>query len=96
MDQPLLATKLYIPSQRPNLISRPHLTERLDSGLDCKLTLLSANPYLIAGFLVMFSLVGHMSTIDSLLRIPLGLQEMVLAVWLIFKGFTPPAEGTLS
>ena len=37
-----LSTKLYIPVQRPGLVSRPRLIERLDSGLKGKLTLVSA------------------------------------------------------
>jgi hypothetical protein len=49
--------------------------------------LLSTIPYLVAGFLVIFGLIGHMSTVDTVLRLPLALQEMVLAVWLIAKGF---------
>ncbi|MBL7202288.1 MAG: hypothetical protein ISS56_19280 [Anaerolineae bacterium] len=42
MTAPLLKTKLYIPPQRPNLVSRPLLIERLNQGLRHKLTLLSA------------------------------------------------------
>ena len=42
METALLATKLYIPPPRPNLVSRPRLTERLNEGLACKLTLISA------------------------------------------------------
>jgi LuxR family maltose regulon positive regulatory protein len=38
----LLTTKLYIPSTRPELVSRPRLTERLNEGLHRKLTLISA------------------------------------------------------
>jgi uncharacterized membrane protein len=49
--------------------------------------LLSTLPYLVAGFLVIFGLIGHMSTVDTVLRLPLALQEMVLAIWLIAKGF---------
>jgi len=41
VDQ-LLTTKLYIPQQNVDLISRPRLYERLDQGLKCKLTLVSA------------------------------------------------------
>jgi hypothetical protein len=37
-------------------------------------------------------LYGHSptSTLSILLTIPIGVQEMVLAVWLIVKGFTTP------
>jgi LuxR family maltose regulon positive regulatory protein len=39
---PLLQTKLYVPPIRPELVSRPRLIERLDTGLRGKLTVLSA------------------------------------------------------
>ncbi len=39
---PLLETKLYIPRWRPGLVSRPRLIERLNRGIDRKLTLVSA------------------------------------------------------
>jgi len=43
MEQyPLLQTKLYIPPVRPELVSRPRLLERLNAGLNRKLTLISA------------------------------------------------------
>ncbi len=44
MPAPILATKLFIPPPRPNLVPRPHLIERLNDGLakGCKLTLISA------------------------------------------------------
>src|SRR6266702_1335394 len=42
MSTPILATKLYLPRLRPNVVSRPHLIERLSVGLHCKLTLISA------------------------------------------------------
>ncbi len=42
MSSPLLMTKLYIPSVRPELVSRPRLIERLNAGLDRKLTVISA------------------------------------------------------
>jgi hypothetical protein len=46
-------------------------------------------PYLVPVFLGLFSdgVVNATSTTTVLLDIPLGLQEMVLAVWLIVKGF---------
>ncbi len=39
---PLLETKLYVPKWRPDLVSRPRLIERLDQGIERKLTLVSA------------------------------------------------------
>jgi LuxR family maltose regulon positive regulatory protein len=41
-SDPLLLTKLSIPSPRPSLVSRSRLSGRLGEGLGCKLTLLSA------------------------------------------------------
>lgn len=42
MSEPLLTTKLHIPPVPPGLVRRPHLVARLDAGLGCKLTLISA------------------------------------------------------
>lgn len=42
MSQPILTTKLWPPTVRPNLVDRPHLMGRLHDGLDRKLTLISA------------------------------------------------------
>ena len=42
MPAPILATKLYIPPPRPNVVDRPRLIERLNAGLLRKLTLISA------------------------------------------------------
>ena len=42
MSAPILATKLYIPPTRSQLVSRPRLIERLNQGLHRKLTLISA------------------------------------------------------
>jgi len=38
----LLATKLFIPSIRSDLVSRPRLIEQLNNGFHRKLTLISA------------------------------------------------------
>ena len=42
MSTPILATKVYIPRPRPNVVSRPRLLERLNEGLHGNLTLISA------------------------------------------------------
>ena len=39
---PVLATKLYFPPQRPNVLPRPRLTRELSQGLERSLTLISA------------------------------------------------------
>ena len=39
---PLLATKLHVPHPRTDLVSRPHLVERLQQGMERALTLVSA------------------------------------------------------
>ena len=46
MNMPILSTKLYIPMPRTNVVLRPRLIERLNAGLDRKLTLISVS----AGF----------------------------------------------
>jgi len=43
MSAPILDTRLYIPPLPPRVVVRPRLTERLDEGLHCKLTLVSAS-----------------------------------------------------
>jgi LuxR family maltose regulon positive regulatory protein len=42
MSTPILATKLYVPPPRPKVVLRPNLFERLNEGMHCKLTLISA------------------------------------------------------
>jgi LuxR family maltose regulon positive regulatory protein len=42
MASPLLETKLYVPRQRGDRVSRPRLRQRLDRGATAKLTLVSA------------------------------------------------------
>jgi LuxR family maltose regulon positive regulatory protein len=42
MSTPILATKLYIPPPRPEVVPRPCLVERLNEGLQRRLTLISA------------------------------------------------------
>jgi hypothetical protein len=52
--------------------------------------------FLAAGLLAMFGQTGSFSTIDTLLNLPGAVNEMVLAVWLIVKGFNPSAIASLS
>ena len=42
MTAPILITKFYIPPTRAELVHRPELVERLNNGLNRKLTLISA------------------------------------------------------
>jgi hypothetical protein len=47
--------------------------------------------YWLAGVLVMFHVIAPLETPHILLQSILGLQEIVLAVWLIARGFNPRA-----
>jgi hypothetical protein len=58
--------------------------------------LASTLPYLASGFLVLFGATGSGSTVEFVLILPMLVQEMVLAVWLIVKGFNPNAIAVLS
>lgn len=55
--------------------------------------LAGASSYLAAGVLVIYGL-EPLSTTQVVLEAPLGVQEMVLAVWLIVKGFDAPASAS--
>jgi Domain of unknown function (DUF4386) len=58
---------------------------------------------LIAGGLVLFRMIGFMSSPQVVLNLPIGVNEMVLAVWLLVVGFSsspvtpapiPPPRGS--
>ena len=53
--------------------------------------LIAIVPYLASGLLAMFGAITALSPIYGILQVPMGLQEMVLAVWLIVKGFNSSA-----
>jgi hypothetical protein len=48
-----------------------------------------------ASILVVFQVVEPMTAPQIVLNLPIFLQEMVLAVWLIAKGFSPSALASL-
>jgi hypothetical protein len=47
-----------------------------------------------SGVVVMFGLAESSSTISTILVVPLAVQEMVFAVWIIIRGFNPSAIAT--
>lgn len=49
---------------------------------------------MVAGVLVTFGVIGSLSAGQVALAAPIGLQEMVLAVWLLVKGFDRAALAT--
>jgi hypothetical protein len=53
--------------------------------------LIAIVPYLAAGLFSMFGIIDALSPIYATLNLPSGLQEMILAVWLIVRGFNSSA-----
>ena len=53
--------------------------------------LIAAALCLISGILVMFNIIDFFTPVQIAINIPILLQELVLAVWLITKGFNPSA-----
>lgn len=51
---------------------------------------------MVASVSVMSGLISPLSTIHIVLNLPIALQEMVMAVWLIVKGFNPSAIASRS
>jgi hypothetical protein len=49
---------------------------------------------LVSGLLVLFQSIAVLSSTQVVLNLPIAVQEMVLAVWLIVKGFTPKPQPT--
>jgi hypothetical protein len=52
--------------------------------------------HLATCFLIMFNLQSPFSMINLVMNFPIFLQEMVMAVWLIVKGFNPSEIASLS
>jgi len=57
--------------------------------------ILAAASSLAAALLTISGQIIPFSTVFILLQLPIGLQELVLAVWLIVKGFNPSAVASL-
>lgn len=53
--------------------------------------LIAAALCLISGILVMFHIIDFFTPVQIVLNIPIALQEIVLAIWLIVKGFNSSA-----
>ena len=51
--------------------------------------------HLTTGFLIYFNLTSSFSTVTTVMNIPIFFQEMVMAVWLIAKGFNTTALASL-
>ncbi len=58
--------------------------------------LVGATLCIVASLLVMFRLIGAFSTFQVVLSLPIAVQEMVLAVWLIVRGFNSSAIASPS
>jgi hypothetical protein len=58
--------------------------------------LIAAILWLATTLLDLFGIISAWSTVQVVLALPIGLQEMVMAVWLIVKGFNPSAVASLS
>ncbi|MFI6601467.1 DUF4386 domain-containing protein [Nonomuraea sp. NPDC050536] len=71
------------------LLYRSRLVPRWISGW----ALVAVAPYLADSLLVIFNLLGPSSPIHAVLFFPLALNEMVLAVWLLAKGFRTPSTA---
>jgi hypothetical protein len=69
------------------VLYRSKLTPRWLSGWG----LIAAVPYIATAFLTMFGSIDSDSAAFNVMVLPLAVQEMVLAVWLIVKGFNPSA-----
>ena len=56
---------------------------------------LAAIPLYVAAYLLaMYGVIGDNSSAQNLMSLPLAVQEMVLAVWMIARGFRPAAVST--
>ncbi len=56
--------------------------------------LIGTLPYLVSALLAMFDVYDVYSSTETLLRMPIAFQEMVMALWLIVRGFNTTALAT--
>jgi len=68
---------------------RARLIPRWMSGWGLAGTALGA----VAGLLVLFRATGYMSAPQVALNLPIGVNEIVLAIWLLVRGFDSPTAG---
>jgi Domain of unknown function (DUF4386) len=68
---------------------RARLIPRWLSGWGLAGTALGA----VAGLLVLFRVTGYMSTPQVALNLPIGVNEIVLAIWLLVRGFDSSTAG---
>jgi Domain of unknown function (DUF4386) len=71
---------------------RSRLVPRWLSGWGLAGTALGA----LAGLLVLFRVTGYMSTAQVALNTPIGVNEMVLAIWLLVRGFDSSRAASAS
>ncbi len=69
---------------------RSRLIPRWLSGWGLAGTALGA----LAGLLVLFRVTGYMSAPQVVLNLPIAVNEMVLAIWLLVRGFRSSAAGS--
>ncbi len=74
------------------LLFKARLVPRWLSGWGLAAASLSLVATVYAGFTQDFGF----STVNTVLNIPIGVQEMVLAVWLIVRGFNPSAVRSIA
>jgi hypothetical protein len=75
-----------------SLLYRSRLVPRWLSGWG----LLGAALLLVATVYAGFSQEFGFSSVKTVLNVPIGIQEMVLAVWLLAKGFSPSAVSSMA
>jgi hypothetical protein len=74
------------------VLYKSKLVPRWLSGLG----LFAGTSHLVEGVLGMYDLLAALGILGSLLFVPILIQEMVYAVWLIAKGFNQPAIASLN